>query len=304
MPLAPIALFVFNRLDHTIKTVDALKENTLACESDLYIFSDAAKTELQEKSIKNVREYISQIEGFKSISIIQQPSNIGLANSIIGGVTKLCAEFGRVIVIEDDLITSRFFLQYMNDALDFYENHETVAAIDAYMYPIQSAMPDTFFTRDPGCWGWATWQRAWRIFEPDGNKLLTELKNRNLEKAFDYEGSYPYTKMLIDQIKNKNNSWAIRWYASIFLQDKLALHVGKSLVHNSGNDSSGTHGGETSIYFVEISNQPVHINKIPVCEDVESSVKIASFLKSTQHSIPKLIYLRLKKLFNKVIRIK
>ena len=302
MALAPIALFVYNRPVHTSMTVDALRKNILANKSDLVIFSDAPKAGVSENKVHEVREYIHQIDGFKSLTIIERSANFGLADSIIEGVTKLCNDFGKVIVLEDDLITSPYFLQYMNDALDFYEKEENVVAVDAYMYPIKSTMPETFFLKDPGCWGWATWQRGWVLFEANGSKLLEQLKDKNLEKVFDYDGAYPYTKMLMDQVKRKNNSWAIRWYASIFLQDKLALHVGKSLVHNIGNDNSGTHGGKTDLYNVELNTQSIKIQKIAVHADSSSRKKIVTFLNSTKQSALSLVFSRIVSIFKARIK--
>ena len=297
MALAPIALFVYNRPVHTSMTVDALRKNILANQSDLVIFSDAPKAGVSENKVHEVREYIHQIDGFKSLTIIERSANFGLADSIIEGVTKLCNDFGKVIVLEDDLITSPYFLQYMNNALDFYEKEENVVAIDAYMFPINSIMPETFFLKDPGCWGWATWQRGWVLFEANGSKLLEQLKDKNLEKVFDYDGAYPYTKMLMDQVKRKNNSWAIRWYASIFLQDKLALHVGKSLVHNIGNDNSGTHGGKTDFYNVELNTQSIKIQKIAVHADSSSRKEIVTFLNSTKQSALSIVFSRIVSIF-------
>jgi hypothetical protein len=302
MALAPIALFVYNRLDHAKETLDALRKNVLANQSDLIIFSDAPKTEKQVKAVREVRKYLAKIGGFKSVTIVERPVNLGLANSIIDGVTKMCNDFGKVIVLEDDLVTTSYFLQYMNDALDFYEKDESVVAVDAYMYPIKAAMPETFFLKDPGCWGWATWQRGWMLFESDGDKLLEQLRRKNLEKVFDYDGSYPYTQMLIDQIKKKNNSWAIRWYASIFLQDKLVLHVGKSLVINIGNDNSGTHGGKTDFYNVELNTQPVKIQKIALQEDSFSRKEIANFLNSTKRSVLRLVFSRVVRVFKAIFK--
>lgn len=299
---APIALFAYNRLTHTRETVEALKKNVLAGQTDLIIFSDASKSDVQAEAVHEVREYIHQVDGFKTVTIVERPINLGLANSIIDGVTKLCNEFGKVIVLEDDLVTSPYFLQYMNDALDFYESEESVVAVDAYMYPIKAAMPETFFLKDPGCWGWATWQRGWMLFESDGDKLLAQLKRKNLEKVFDYDGSYPYTQMLIDQIKKKNNSWAVRWYASIFLQDKLVLHVGKSLVLNIGNDNSGTHGGKTDLYNVELNTQPVKIQKIALLEDSFARKEIVTFLNSTKRSILRLVFSRVIRGFKAIFK--
>ena len=215
--LAPIALFVYNRPWHARQTVEALIINQLAAQSDLIIFSDAPKTDRDSLTVHEVRNYIKSISGFKSIRIIERETNYGLATSITDGVTKVCSEFGRVIIMEDDLLTSPYFLQYMNEALDTYKDDEAVASIHGYWYNVDQQMPETFFLRGSSCNGWATWSRAWKLYEPDGTKLLDELQRQKLDKLFDLDGAVSYTRMLRDQIAGKNNSWAIRWDASMFL---------------------------------------------------------------------------------------
>jgi len=249
--LSPIILFVYNRPWHTRQTVEALKQNELASESELFVYSDGPKNAQAEPLVKEVREYLKTVDGFKKVTIIEREKNYGLAANIIDGVTNIVDEYGRVIVLEDDLVTSPGFLRYMNEGLDMYENEEKVASIHGYIYPLKhpEKLPETFFIRGADCWGWATWSRAWKYFEPDGQKLLTELQSRKLMKEFDFGGSYPYTRMLKDQIEGKNNSWAIRWYASAFLRGLFTLYPRYSLVKNIGMDGSGTHcTTETNIF--------------------------------------------------------
>jgi hypothetical protein len=278
MSLAPIALFVYSRLTHTRQTVDALLKNTLAKQSDLIIFSDAAKSELQAKAVSEVREYIHQIDGFKSVKIVERPVNSGLANSIIDGVTSVVNQYGRVIVLEDDLVTSSYFLQYMNDGLNIYEKNEGVVSIHGYVYPIDG-LPETFFLWGADCWGWATWKNRWSMFEPDGTKLLGELKRRNLTKRFDFNGAYSYSKMLADQIIGKNNSWAVRWHASAFLNNKYTLYPGKSLVLNIGNDGTGTHCGETSAFSSKLGNKAIEVAPISVEDNQQALLAIERYFK-------------------------
>ena len=285
MNLAPIALFVYNRLDHTEQTVSALKRNVLADESDLFVFSDAPKDSDLDEKIKAVREFIASTTGFKSLTIIERPHNLGLANSIIDGVTNLCNKYGQVIVLEDDLVTSPYFLKYMNDALDFYRDEERVISIHGYIYPLKAKLPETFFLRGADCWGWATWKRGWDIFEPNGEKLLEQLKQRKLEKQFNFDGAYEYVRMLKNQILKKNDSWAIRWHASAFLNDSLTLYSGKSLVNNIGNDSSGTHSGSTSEYDVILNNTPVEIKQIAIMETTVARNAIIDFFFKNKPSI-------------------
>lgn len=274
---APVALFAYNRLQHLQKTIDALKANNEALTSLLYIFSDGAKSTADEKAVGEVRQYIQKIDGFARVRVIERDRNYGLAKSIIDGVTKVCQEHGRVIVMEDDIVVSPYFLQYMNDGLMLYEHDERVISIHGYQYPITENLPETFFLRGADCWGWATWRRGWDLFEPDGELLLQELKARKLSYVFDFDGAYPYTKMLKNQTKEKNNSWAIRWHASAFLRDKLTLYPGRSLVLNIGNDSSGTHCATTSAFTGDVADRPVKVELIAIDENAFARQHIIKF---------------------------
>jgi hypothetical protein len=279
---SPIALFVYNRLTHTRQTVEALQNNTLASQSDLIIFSDAPKIDAQAKAINKVRQYIYQIDGFKSVTIVERKTNFGLAKSIIDGVTSAVNQYGRVIVLEDDMVTSPYFLQYMNDGLNIYDKYENVASIHGYVYPIEN-LPETFFLRGADCWGWATWKDKWTMFEPDGVKLLNELKRRNLTNRFDFNGTYGFTQMLVDQIAGKNNSWAVRWHASAFLNNKYTLYPGKSLVLNIGNDGSGTHCGITEEFSSDLCNKITYVSSISVEDNQQALLAIECYFRKQKN---------------------
>jgi hypothetical protein len=298
MTLSPIVLFVYNRPNHTKQTVEALQKNELASESELFIFSDAPRNENAVAKVNEVREYIETIDGFQKIIIIKRDKNWGLANSIIDGVTKIVNEYGKIIVLEDDLVTSPYFLRFMNEALEMYENEEKVASIHGYIYPIDG-LPETFFIKGADCWGWATWKEEWSIFEPDSQKLLDELKQRKLQKEADFNNSYGFTKMLKDQIKGKNNSWAVRWYMSAFLKNMLTLYPGQSYVQNIGHDAEGTHcTSEIDIFRVKLNNN-IAINKISIKEDNEARKKIEIFLKSLKSNLLKRAFSQLKRMIKK-----
>jgi hypothetical protein len=297
--LAPIALFVYNRPWHVRQTLESLKKNHLSAQSILYIFADGAKSAAEQNSldrIAEVRKIIRQEQWCKEVHIIENEQNKGLANSIIEGVSQLVSQYGKVIVLEDDMITSPFFLQFMNEALDFYENEERVASIHAYTFNVAN-LPTTFFLRDPGCWGWATWARGWRLFEYDGSKLMKEIQKKKLIKEFNYENSYPYFLMLEKQVKGANDSWAIRWYASLFLKNKLTLYPCQSLVYNIGNDASGTHAtGDESYFDVKVSQKAIPIQKIPIEANEIAYQKIVKFFHA--HFPPPSLWRKLK---NKVL---
>ena len=255
--LAPIALFVYNRPQHTQRTIKFLQQNELAAESRLYIFSDGAKTSNDDEKVAEVRAIINKTEGFKSVKVIERKENAGLANSVIAGVTQLINDYGQVIVFEDDLVTSPHTLTYFNDALNRYRNEEKVMHIGAYMYPLKSeSLPQSFFYRAATSWGWATWASSWTHFEPNIDMLLNQFDAKK-KSAFSIENSMNFWKQMQEFKKGKNNSWAIRWYASIFLKDGLTLNPAQSLVNNIGHDGTGVHSGINDIYNVIINPKPI-----------------------------------------------
>ena len=271
MSYTPILLFVYNRPEHTRRCIESLLKNSLASESNLFIYADGAKDSTQQEAVNEVRNYIRSIQGFKQITLMERSENWGLARNIINGVTTQVNRYGKVIVLEDDLVVAPYFLQFMNDALEVYKNEPRVGHIQACDFTQDSSLPATFLIKWTGSWGWATWDRAWKHFNPNGNELLQELEERKLTHVFDFNGKYGFTRMLRRQIEGKNNSWAIRWNASLFLKDILSLNVGRSLVQNEGFDGSGTNCGGGGLYASHLYLQPLLITPIsPIEENKEA----------------------------------
>ena len=271
MRYAPILLFVYNRPEHTRRCIESLLKNSLASESSLFIYADGAKDSTLQEAVNEVRNYIRTIQGFKQITLMERSENWGLARNIIDGVTTQVNRYGKVIVLEDDLVVAPYFLQFMNDALEVYKNEPRVGHIQACDFTQDSSLPATFLIKWTGSWGWATWDRAWKHFNPNGNELLQELEERKLTHVFDFNGKYGFTRMLRRQIEGKNNSWAIRWNASLFLKDILSLNVGRSLVQNEGFDGSGTNCGGGGLYASHLYLQPLFITPIsPIEENKEA----------------------------------
>jgi hypothetical protein len=280
--LAPIILFVYNRPQHALQTLNALQNNVLSKDSVLYIFADGIKENASSETIRKInetRKIIKNKKWCKEVFIIEREQNFGLAKSVILGINEIINKHNKAIVLEDDLVTSPYFLKYMNEALEKYEHIDSVACISGYIYPVNN-LPDLFFIKGADCWGWATWKRAWDLFETDGQKLLNELIEKKLTKQFDLNDSYPYTKMLQEQISGTNNSWAIRWLASAFLKNKLCLYPGKSLVNNIGTDGSGSHPGETDVYTTIPKNKPVFFTDIKIEENKNALKKISSYFRA------------------------
>jgi len=300
--LAPIVLFTYNRPWHTQEVLNTLALNPEAPDSSLYIYCDGANPHSKKETllkIEEVRQVVKNENRFKEVIIKEQTQNKGLAQSIIEGVTHLLNKYDKVIVLEDDLVTSPFFLKYMNDALNLYKDNDEVACISGYIYPIKKSLPETFFIKGADCWGWATWKDKWSLFEEDGQALLHELENKNLTKEFDFDNSYEYTEMLREQIQGKNSSWAIRWYASAFLKDKLCLYPGKSLIQNIGVDGSGTHSGISDNWKVLLSDKEIKVQLTKVSENSNARKLFIKYFLSLKHQKSPV---RLKSLIKKVIK--
>lgn len=279
---APIVMFTYCRLANTRETVEYLLKNEEAKDSDLIIYSDAPKNERAEEGVKNTRKFIHSISGFKSVKIIEREKNMGLANSIVDGVTSVVNQYGRVIVLEDDLSVSPYFLKYMNESLDRYEDRTDIASIHGYIYPVKKKMPEALLIKGADCWGWATWKRAWDVFCFDAKSLYQQIVESHREKEFDFNYSYPYMDMLKRQIDGSAGSWAICWYASAFLKDMYTLYPGQSLVQLNDIEGDGaTHGSTPVTYLVNVKSTPINWNLVEdQVESLEGRKAFELFFKS------------------------
>lgn len=296
-PLAPIAIFGYRRPEHIARVLTSLRTNPEHVNSSIHVFLDGARGPADAEDVLRTRAVVHENAPHHA-EIVERESNAGLANSIIAGVTRLTHEYGTVIVLEDDLVPSKHFLRYMNEALQRYAQDDRVISAHAYCYPVAGKLPETYFLRGADCWGWATWKRGWDLFEPDGRRLLAELQRRRLTRRFDFDGSYPFTQMLRDSIAGKNDSWAIRWYASAFLKDKLTLYPGSSQVQNIGADGSGVHEGSSRAFEHVDWGGALQVDEIPVRESTEVRALFAAYLSTLRPSIASRLLRRLKRLMS------
>lgn len=276
----PVVIFAYNRPKHLEKVLAGLLSNKKASSLKVVVYSDFPKKSEDRDAVNGVRSLLDQTCGFGSLTIVKRSKNFGLANSIIDGVTMILNEFDSAIILEDDVVPSSFFLDYMTDSMQKYRNHQAVGSVHAYSFPVLEILPETFFLRGADCWGWGTWKRSWKLFNACGLDLLQQLEAQNLCNAFDLNGSAPYSQMLRDQIAGKVDSWAIRWHASMFLAKKLCLYPGRSLVENIGMDKSGVHCGFDDRFDVSLSSQPVRVKDIEIEESQLAKRAISSFYLS------------------------
>lgn len=283
----PIALFVYNRPNHTLRTLESLAACYRLEECQVYIFSDGPFIADQEPAVREVRSLIQKWGVRHRAQIVEQNHNLGLAHSIVSGVTRLCNEYERVIVVEDDLNLHPAFIHYMLSALERYQNDERVGQISGYMFPVEHPSPhDCFFLPLTTTWGWATWERSWSLFDWDVPRALQFLTNPTVRSRFNLNDAYPYANMLVDRLKGKNQSWGILFYWACFSTGKLVLHPAQSLVRNIGFDGSGTHGSQPSMaspdsQFADRNNvfDPIFPAKVEI--DQEAFGRICGYLHQT-----------------------
>lgn len=272
--LAPVIVFVYNRPIHTQKTLEALALNVVSRGTPLYIYHDGIRTNaslIERESYAQVADLIANFNWPGTKKLVQSQVNRGLADSIINGVTEVAKLHGKVIVLEDDLITAPGFLSYMNDALSTYENDKQVMHISGYLFPMGlNSLPQTFFHTATNSWGWATWADRWQYFNPDANCLYKELAEKGKLNAFNLDGYGKSLSQLGDNMSGQIKTWAVKWEASVFLRGGYCLYPGTSLIRNIGHDDSGVHCSAYNYQLytfqevadkIEVVKQPLVYNK-------------------------------------------
>jgi hypothetical protein len=256
MNYAPIVLFVYNRIWHLKQTVESLLQNPLAAQSVLYIYSDAAKGSQDASNVAEVRQYIHQITGFKEIHIYESEKNLGLAPSVIHGVTEILNQHKKAIVMEDDLLCSTNFLDFMNDSLDLYAGQPHIFSISGYAQPVQIPQDftdDVYLFPRASSWGWGTWLDKWQQADWEVQDFDGFVKDKVAQREFN-QGGEDLTPMLVKQQRGLVSSWAVRWCYTHYKHQALSIYPRQSRIHNTGNDESGVHSRKTSKYDAQLSN--------------------------------------------------
>lgn len=297
MTLSPIVLFVYKRTWHLTQTVDALQKNFLAQNSDLFIYSDGPKNNSEVSTIGEIRSYLKTINGFKSISINERPENIGLANSIILGVTEILEKYGKIIVMEDDLISSPNFLTFMNTALNFYKDNKNIFSISGYNYPIsipKEYKDSVYIAYRCSSWGWGTWKNRWEKVDWQIKDYKDFLDNPDEQKKFS-RGGEDLVDMLEYQMKCYIDSWAIRWCYAHYKNNAYCLYPTISKIKNIGLDRSGTHKSARKI-DIKLDTSSINFSfPQSIVPDAEILANFSAYFKKTLarkliHHVKKMIF--------------
>lgn len=246
--LAPIAVFVYKRMEHTANLLTSLAGCVHAKETEVFIFSDGPKKETDVADVSAVRNLIHDSKWedlFGKITVIEAPSNKGLANSIISGATQIINEYGKVLVLEDDLIVAPYYITYMNQALNAFENSDNIFAVAGWSYPVkelENYKKDAWLHYRPCSWGWGTWKDRWDkvVWDPEEAHFMDKLSDRNWLGRLDKAGT-DLAPMLRRQLNGEIDSWAVRWTANQVELGMLAVFPTHPVVFDDGRDGTGTH---------------------------------------------------------------
>lgn len=260
---APVALFAFRRPAHTRRALESYFANPEARESELHVFCDGPRSDAEREAVSETRAVVRSFAG-ENVRVVERPENMGLARSVMAGVSQLCRDHGRAIVLEDDLVLAPTFLAFLNEALERYRDVEDVFSVSGYMFPVDltDVDADAVFLPLTSSWGWATWDRAWRAFATGEASHAALEADAALRRRFDV-GGYPYFEMLESQLRGEIDSWAIRWYATAFLRRGITLFPARSLVTNAGFDGTGVHSGAGVLPAALARASPFRVSRFP-----------------------------------------
>lgn len=279
--LAPIAFFAYKRPIHTRKTLESLIKNELAAKSKIYVFLDGPKNNNDKHLNNKVKEIIKSFSSnFLLMEIKHKKKNVGLANNIVDGINQVFNKHKKIIVLEDDIEVSKVFLNYMNDALMKYENEKKVWHISAYIQPFDyTGKKSRFFWKYMNCWGWGTWKNRWEYYFKDPLYLINNFSSEAI-RSFNLDGLIQDWDQVILNHNKKIDTWAIFWYATIFIKQGLCLNPINSLTRNIGHDKTGENCGiNKELISQDIYNNINNFYPLNIEEDQEIIQIINPYIK-------------------------
>ena len=285
MKFAPIIVFTYNRSKHLRRTLNFLKKNSLCKKSEIFFFCDGPKNDDKKslKKIDSVKKIVKNLKGFKKKNFFFHKKNIGLKKNILKGVSKVLMRYSSAIILEDDIIVGKHFLDYMNQSLNFYKNKKKIWHISGWNYNLKINDSDlqesnTYFTKNMNCWGWATWSNRWNKIKTDPDFFFKKMNNKKIYD-FNFSNTLNNWSQLVRNKKKILNTWAIFWNATIFYNNGLCLNPVKSLVKNIGFDGSGENSLNQPDDKSKISNMTKFFFPKKLEENINYRNRIISHMK-------------------------
>ncbi|MDO6764803.1 glycosyltransferase family 2 protein [Agarivorans sp. 1_MG-2023] len=299
---APVVVFVFNRPHHTKKVFEALSQCVNADSTELYIYADDARTQQDSEDVILTRKNIRKVTGFKSVSIFESSKNLGLADSIIRGVTEVVRKHGKIIVLEDDIIVAPNFLTYMNDCLNFYRDKKGVWQVSSYSYaPMVNMVDSKCLLPITNCWGWATWADRWEHFERNPLELIKSF-NKQQCYEFDLQGRFNFWEQVKANYSGRTKTWAVFWYATVFKNGGLTVYPRDVYSENIGFDGSGVHCDASDCLPRNLSNSPVD-SYFPYAIDFNVYEQVCNDMKLSLPTVSERIYKKVNRLIKRFLHL-
>jgi hypothetical protein len=290
--LAPIAFFAYRRPWTTLQALYALSRCPEAANSELHVFSDGPRTVADREAVALVREVVRSHRWCGRVEVHESSQNLGLARSVIRGIGSLCRRYGRVIVLEDDLLVSNGFLRYMNRALDLYRDEPAVMQISGHSFPAFAPESRAVLLPAVTSWGWATWERAWSQFEevPEGREELRS--DHGLRRSFDLDGAFPYSRMLEDTVAGKIDTWDIFWWWTVHRRGGLGLFPLRTLVRNIGFNENATHTRGSLLLDAPHWRADASIDEFPALPKIDEEIfrRWKEYLRAQVGSLPRRVF--------------
>jgi len=271
-----LAVFAYRRPSHLLRVLRSLQVQLQQISLPVHLFLDGPRGDDDVCAVQACRNVAEKFTTDIDIHLNQSSVNRGLYLSITEGVSLILGQYSQIIVLEEDILTSPYFLRYMLDGLNRYADEPRVASIHGYVPPIPAELSDTFFLRGADCWGWATWRDRWSLYRHDAAAMASEIRSCGLARAFDLGGHVPNLRLLDARAAGRSSSWAICWHASCFLAERFTLHPGRSLVRNIGLDYSGEHCAPSASLEAVLTDRPLAVSLQKV---EENPAIVASFAR-------------------------
>ncbi len=300
-----ITIFAFNRPDHLENLLNSLSINKESEYLPILFYIDGVRNNSDKLKNFKIKSLINNFRKFLPNSkIIERKENIGSKSNIINGVSETLDIYDAVIVLEDDLILDKYFINYMLKGLEKYANNREVFHVSGFSFIKQEEKGKSIFTRYMNCWGWATWSNRWALLNRNTKELEKSFTKEEIYK-FNLDNSHDFFRQLIENRMGIINTWAIFWYVTIFKNNGLCLTPINSLVLNKGYDGSGERLGE-NIDQLDLSNQIITIFPDNIVEDKKYFEKLKIYFKSKKNIIKtfikSIIYLLPSKLHKPIIK--
>ena len=285
----PLAIFAYRRPDHLRRLLDSVGACARLGDCAPVIFCDGPRGPDDTAAIETTRAVAREWAAAHDAKVVERPENKGLARSIVEEVAALCAEYGRVIVLEDDLEVSPDFLRFMLAALDHCEEAANVLQISGYMFPVEHpGENDAVFLPLATTWGWATWARAWKSFSWEAPGASAQLADADARRRFNLDNSYDYAGLLESRLRGGNDSWGVLWQWAVFASGCAVVHPRTTLVKNHGFDGTGTHcGDETPARAQEFAPLPATIRWPSEPVDEAAFDRIKEYLRQRRAATPR-----------------